>query len=159
SSASAASTGSTAPGRRLRAPARRSSVASSIGPPGGASAVSRSAARADEPRDCRTPWARPPLPRAGAPAADADARRGPRHPERRDVAETRERRAPLHRIVLHGGEAAREVAFTWQARFPLAPLLFLRVVDRYAGGAGSLEARLLGVRMMRQAGPETTLGE
>ncbi len=55
--------------------------------------------------------------------------------------------------------AVREVAFTWQARFPLAPLLSLRVVDRYAGGAGSLEARLLGVRMMRQAGPETTLGE
>src|SRR5581483_3203472 len=122
SSASAASTGSTAPGRRLRAPARRSSVASSIGPPGGASAVSRSAARADEPRDCRAPWARPPLPRAGAPAADADARRGPRHPERRDVAETRERRAPLHRRArLCGARGRLHLAGAVSARAAALP--------------------------------------
>lgn len=52
-----------------------------------------------------------------------------------------------------------EVAFDWRARFPVAPLLALRVVDRFAAGEGSLEARLLGLRAMRQAGPETSLGE
>lgn len=56
--------------------------------------------------------------------------------------------------------AVRRVAFSWRAQFPLAPLVSLRVVDRYADGAGSLEARVLGrVRVMRQSGPETSLGE
>jgi hypothetical protein len=55
--------------------------------------------------------------------------------------------------------AVSDVAFTWRARFPIALGLALRVVDRYAAGEGSLEARLLGVPVMRQRGPETSLGE
>jgi hypothetical protein len=52
-----------------------------------------------------------------------------------------------------------EVAFIWQARFPLLPLLSLHVVDRYAGGEGLLEARLLGIPVMRQRGQATAEGE
>lgn len=29
-----------------------------------------------------------------------------------------------------------DVAFSWRARFPIAPLVWLRVVDRYAAGEG-----------------------
>ena len=36
--------------------------------------------------------------------------------------------------------AVGSVAFSWRARFPLAPLVSLHVVDRYAAGTGSLEA-------------------
>jgi len=35
----------------------------------------------------------------------------------------------------------------------------IRVVDEYAGGEGRLEARLLGIPMQRQTGPETAAGE
>jgi hypothetical protein len=56
--------------------------------------------------------------------------------------------------------AVREVAFSWQARFPIAPLVSLRVVDSYAAGEGLLEARLLGLLpVMRQTGPEVSAGE
>jgi hypothetical protein len=56
--------------------------------------------------------------------------------------------------------AVEEVAFSWRARFPLVPGVSLRVVDRYAAGAGRLEARLLGViPIMRQRGPELAEGE
>jgi hypothetical protein len=56
--------------------------------------------------------------------------------------------------------AVHEVAFTWDARMKLAPLLFLRVVDRLVAGEGLLEARLLGlVPVMRQAGEELSEGE
>ena len=51
-----------------------------------------------------------------------------------------------------------EVAFTWRARFPLGPLS-INVVDRYRDGAGLLEARVLGVPVMRQRGQETAEGE
>ena len=53
-----------------------------------------------------------------------------------------------------------EVAFSWRARFRLAPLVSLRVLDRYAAGQGLLDARLFGlVPVMRQRGPETDQGE
>jgi hypothetical protein len=56
--------------------------------------------------------------------------------------------------------AVRDVAFSWRASFPLAPLLSLRVLDRYTTGVGALEGRVLGlVPVMRQSGPETSLGE
>ncbi len=55
--------------------------------------------------------------------------------------------------------AVDEVAFTWRARFPILPLISIRVVDGYAAGEGKLQARLLGVPFMRSTGPETTEGE
>jgi hypothetical protein len=56
--------------------------------------------------------------------------------------------------------AVKEVAFSWRARFRLAKLVSLSVVDGYAGGAGRLEARLLGlVPVLRARGPEVAEGE
>lgn len=56
--------------------------------------------------------------------------------------------------------ALDDVAFSWRARFRLAPGVALRVVDRYAAGDGLLEARLLGViPVMRRRGPELAEGE
>jgi hypothetical protein len=56
--------------------------------------------------------------------------------------------------------AVEEVAFSWRARFPILPLVYLRVVDGYAAGAGHLEARLFGlVPVMRARGKEISEGE
>ena len=56
--------------------------------------------------------------------------------------------------------AVSGVAFSWRARFPLASFVSLRVVDQYAAGEGSLEVQVFGVLpVMRQTGPETSLGE
>jgi hypothetical protein len=56
--------------------------------------------------------------------------------------------------------AVETVGFSWRARFPVAPLLSLRVLDRYAEGEGTLEARLWGlVPVVRSRGPETAEGE
>lgn len=56
--------------------------------------------------------------------------------------------------------AVEEVAFSWRARFRLAPLASLRVLDRYGDGEGLLEARLFGiVPVMRARGQETAEGE
>lgn len=55
--------------------------------------------------------------------------------------------------------AVEEVAFSWRARFPILPLVSLRVVDRYCAGEGVLEARLLGVPVMRARGQETAEGQ
>jgi hypothetical protein len=52
-----------------------------------------------------------------------------------------------------------EVGFVWQARFPLAGRLAIDVVDRYDAAGGSLEVRLLGVRVARTRGQDVTLGE
>ncbi len=52
--------------------------------------------------------------------------------------------------------AVDRIAFSWRARFPLA----IRVFDGYSGGRGKLEARVLGVPVMRQSGvggPRTVL--
>jgi hypothetical protein len=51
--------------------------------------------------------------------------------------------------------AVDRIAFTWRARFPLA----IRVFDGYSGGRGKLEARVLGVPVMRQSGPDIAVGE
>lgn len=51
------------------------------------------------------------------------------------------------------------IAFEWRARFPLAGLLALHVVDSYADGTGELAVRLLGLPLQRDRGPETTAGE
>jgi uncharacterized protein DUF6544 len=56
--------------------------------------------------------------------------------------------------------AVQVVAFSWRARFPIFPLVWLRVVDRYADGEGLLEARLFGlVRVMRARGEDVSEGE
>ena len=51
--------------------------------------------------------------------------------------------------------AVDRIAFSWRARFPLA----IRVFDGYSGGRGKLEARVLGVPVMRQSGPDIAAGE
>lgn len=55
--------------------------------------------------------------------------------------------------------AVAEVEFSWRARFPLLPPLSLSIVDRYSGDDGSLEGRVLGIRVIRQTGPELAVGE
>jgi len=55
--------------------------------------------------------------------------------------------------------AVDEVAFSWRARFPIVPLVSLRVLDRYAAGEGQLEARLFGFPLMRARGQATAEGE
>lgn len=55
--------------------------------------------------------------------------------------------------------AVDRVAFSWQARFPILGPIGIRVVDAYADGEGTLEARVLGIPLQRQAGPETATGE
>ena len=51
------------------------------------------------------------------------------------------------------------VAFVWRARFPIAPLVAMNVVDEYAEGNGKLVARVLGIPVLQQQGPETSVGE
>lgn len=56
--------------------------------------------------------------------------------------------------------AVEEVAFSWRARFPIAPFVRLHVVDGYASGQGQLEARLFGlVPVMRARGQDVSEGE
>lgn len=55
--------------------------------------------------------------------------------------------------------AVDRVAFSWRARFSLAGPLAITVVDEYAHGAGRLEARVLGLPLQREEGPETVAGE
>jgi hypothetical protein len=56
--------------------------------------------------------------------------------------------------------SVREIAFSWRARFSLASLVPLRVVDGYADGAGRLDARLFGlVPVVRARGPAVSEGE
>lgn len=56
--------------------------------------------------------------------------------------------------------AVGRIAFEWRARFPIAPLLWLEVVDGYDGDRGRLEGRLWGkLRVMRRHGPEVDRGQ
>ena len=55
--------------------------------------------------------------------------------------------------------AVDRVAFEWRARFRMARVLSLDVVDSYCGGEGSLEVRLCGRRFQHDDGPETSTGE
>ncbi len=57
-------------------------------------------------------------------------------------------------------EAATEsVEFSWQARFPIAPLVALRVDDWYRAGNGALEVKLFGLRLKRSQGVDVARGE
>jgi hypothetical protein len=55
--------------------------------------------------------------------------------------------------------AVETVAFAWHARFRIARVLAVDVVDAYAAGAGTLAVRMLGRTLQRQTGPETSAGE
>jgi len=55
--------------------------------------------------------------------------------------------------------AVERMAFSWHARFRLAPLIALQVRDDYDEGEGSLTVSLLGKVMQRQRGPEVSAGE
>jgi hypothetical protein len=57
-------------------------------------------------------------------------------------------------------EAATErVEFSWRARFPIAPLVALRVDDWYRAGDGALEVRLFGLSLKRSQDLEVAKGE
>jgi hypothetical protein len=64
-----------------------------------------------------------------------------------------------HRFKATEHLAADRVAFAWRARFPIVPLLAMKVADDYAGGEGRLDVRLLGRTLQRQRGPEISVGE
>jgi len=54
----------------------------------------------------------------------------------------------------------RTVAFSWKARFRVAPMIWITVIDEYRGGVGALEAQLWGfIRVMRASGPDLSKGE
>jgi hypothetical protein len=55
--------------------------------------------------------------------------------------------------------AVDRVAFLWEARFAIAPLVSLRVLDGYAHGRGTLKVRALGLPVQTQAGRDVDLGE
>ena len=53
----------------------------------------------------------------------------------------------------------RPPAFLWDATIDVAPLLSIRVVDRYLGGAGILEARVRSLVPVARAGPGHAMNE
>jgi len=55
--------------------------------------------------------------------------------------------------------AVDRVAFSWEARFRIAPLLSLNVRDGYAHGRGMLNVRALGFSLQTQSGPNIDVGE
>lgn len=55
--------------------------------------------------------------------------------------------------------AVDTIAFSWRARLQLLGPFSITVVDDYAHGEGKLEARMLGVPIQRQSGPEVVQGE
>ncbi|MBV9050348.1 MAG: hypothetical protein JOY58_18915 [Solirubrobacterales bacterium] len=55
--------------------------------------------------------------------------------------------------------AVDRVAFAWEARFRIVPLVSLRVLDTYAHGNGMLKVRLLGLPLQNQSGPSMSLAE
>jgi hypothetical protein len=55
--------------------------------------------------------------------------------------------------------SAERVEFSWRARFPVAPLVALRVDDWFRAGDGALEVRLFGVPLKRIRGGEVSKGE
>ncbi len=55
--------------------------------------------------------------------------------------------------------AVDRVAFSWEARFRIAPLLSLNVRDGYAHGRGMLNVRVLGFSLQTRSGPNIDLGE
>jgi hypothetical protein len=55
--------------------------------------------------------------------------------------------------------ATGRVEFSWRARFPIAPLVALRVDDWYRTADGVLEVRLFGMPLKRSQGVEVARGE
>ncbi len=56
--------------------------------------------------------------------------------------------------------ATHEVAFVWDARVRMAPMVGAVVVDRFAHGRGLLDARLFGtLSLAHGVGPDTDVGE
>jgi hypothetical protein len=55
--------------------------------------------------------------------------------------------------------ATEQVEFSWQARFPIAPLVALCVDDWYRAGDGALEVKLFGLPLKRSSGVEVARGE
>lgn len=56
--------------------------------------------------------------------------------------------------------ATHEVAFVWNARVRMAPMVGAVVVDRFANGRGLLDARLFGtLSVAHGVGPDTDVGE
>jgi len=56
--------------------------------------------------------------------------------------------------------STHEVAFVWNARVRMAPMVGAVVVDRFAHGRGLLDARLFGtLSMAHGVGPDTDVGE
>ncbi len=52
-----------------------------------------------------------------------------------------------------------EVAFSWEARFSVAPVVSLKVTDGFSRGRGALRLRALGLPLQTQSGPDVDLGE
>lgn len=48
---------------------------------------------------------------------------------------------------------------SWEARFPIAPLVSLKVLDGYAHGSGALRVRVLGLPVQTQTGHDVDVGE
>ncbi len=85
--------------------------------------------------------------------------------------------APQHMLITQTGEMFRKpgaralrfsaterlavdrVAFSWQARFPVGPLVSLKVLDQYSGGSGTLKVRALGLPLRTQRGRDLDAGE
>ncbi len=55
--------------------------------------------------------------------------------------------------------AVDRVAFAWEARFAIAPLVSLRVLDGYADGTGVLTVRVLGFPVQTQSGRDLAVAE
>jgi len=55
--------------------------------------------------------------------------------------------------------AVERVAFSWKARFPIAPLVSVKVLDGYAHGSGMLRVRALGFPVQTRSGRDIDAGE
>lgn len=63
------------------------------------------------------------------------------------------------RFVAEQEAATERVEFSWRARFPIAPLVALRVDDWYRAGNGALEVKLFGLPLKRSQGVDVARGE
>ena len=66
-------------------------------------------------------------------------------------------RAMRFRAVQHF--AVDRVGFRWEARFPIAPLIALKVTDGFADGNGLLRVQAFGLPLQRYAGHDVDVGE
>ena len=54
--------------------------------------------------------------------------------------------------------AGYEAAFSWHARFPILPLLAMRIQDGLEAGEGRMRGRFAGIPFMDKSGPALTIG-